>query len=61
VFQRREVSNYDYNWVSMKERKALVKTTGVETKRMAEKGTTTSDLCYPAAEKLIEELKWDKK
>jgi 3-oxoacyl-[acyl-carrier-protein] synthase-3 len=57
---KKEVSNYDYNWVSMKERKALVKTTGVETKRMAEKGTTTSDLCYPAAEKLIEELKWDK-
>ncbi len=57
---QKEVSNLDYSWVSLKERKALIKTTGVETKRIAPKGTTTSDMCYPAADKLINELGWDR-
>jgi 3-oxoacyl-[acyl-carrier-protein] synthase-3 len=57
---RKEVSNYDYNWVSVKDREMIVKTVGVEKRRVAEPGTTTSDLCYTAAEKLIGELGWDK-
>jgi 3-oxoacyl-[acyl-carrier-protein] synthase-3 len=58
---RKEVSNLDYKWVSMKDREMIVKTVGVEKRRVAEQGTTTSDLCYTAAEKLIADLGWDKK
>lgn len=53
-------SNYDYNWISKKARAELIKTTGVEFRHVSHKGKTTSDLCEPAAEKLIEELGWDK-
>jgi len=52
--------NSDYRWISAKEREQLIKTVGVEAKRVASKGTTTSDLCIPAAEKLIKELNWPK-
>ncbi len=55
------ISNHDYNWISKKERNLLIKTIGVETRHKAEKGTTTSDLCFFPAEKLIEKLNWDKK
>ncbi|MEZ5084191.1 MAG: ketoacyl-ACP synthase III [Bacteroidales bacterium] len=54
------ISNYDYTWVSDKERKVLVNTIGVKTKRAVHKNTSAADLCYVAAEKLIGELKWDK-
>jgi len=54
------VSNADYKWVSAKEREQLIKTVGVETKRIAPDGTTTSDLCVKAAEKLLEELGWNR-
>jgi 3-oxoacyl-[acyl-carrier-protein] synthase-3 len=58
---RKEVSNLDYKWVSVKDREMLVKTVGVEKRRVAEPGTATSDLCVTSAEKLIDELGWDKK
>lgn len=54
------VSNRDYNWVKVKEREQLIKTIGVETRRVASKGTTTSDLCVVAAEKLLRDLNWDR-
>lgn len=57
---RKEVWNRDYHWVSEKDREMLVKTVGVEKRRVAEPGTTTSDLCIAAAEKLITGLGWDK-
>jgi 3-oxoacyl-[acyl-carrier-protein] synthase-3 len=38
----------------------FLNTTGIRARRKASNGVTTSDLCYAAAEKLIEELKWDK-
>jgi len=57
---RKEVSNYDYKWVSAKDREMLVKTVGVEKRRVAEQGTATSDLCIASAERLIQELGWDK-
>ncbi len=50
----------DYKWISVRERESLVKNIGVETRRVALKGTTTSDLCVVAAEKLLDELKWDR-
>lgn len=53
-------SNYDYTALTESERKLLIKTTGVEHRRVAPKGMTTSDLCYEAAEKLLAELNWQK-
>lgn len=55
-----EISNEDYHWISKKERELLIKTTGVNTRRKAPVGMTTSDLCFEATEKLIKDLKWDK-
>jgi 3-oxoacyl-[acyl-carrier-protein] synthase-3 len=52
--------NSDYDRISTAERNLLIKTTGIATRHIAEKGTTTGDLCFVAAEKLIAELKWDK-
>lgn len=36
------------------------KSTGIYRRRLADKGVTTSDLCYYAAENLIAELGWEK-
>lgn len=57
---KKEVSNLDYKWVSAKDREMLVKTVGVEKRRVAEPGTATSDLCIASAEKLITELGWNR-
>ena len=38
----------------------FIKSTGIRSRRIDE-NLTTSDLCCAAAEKLIEDLKWDKK
>jgi 3-oxoacyl-[acyl-carrier-protein] synthase-3 len=53
-------SNFDYPWDSEREGKLFVKTTGVESRRKARKGLTTSDLCFKAVEKLISDLSWKK-
>jgi len=57
-----EISNFDYKWISMKERELLVKMTGIEKRRVVPglRTLTASDLCFTAAEKLIQELGWDK-
>jgi len=57
---KKEESNYDYELTSEKERQMYVKTTGIKTRRVAEEGVTTSDLCYHAAERLLDELKWNR-
>ncbi len=57
---KRMESNFDYELLPEDERKLLIKTTGIEQRRIAEKGVTTSDLCYEAAEKLIKDLNWNK-
>lgn len=43
-----------------KERQNLIDSTGIKEKRVAPDGCCSSDLCFHAAEKLIEELSWDK-
>ncbi|NCA75770.1 MAG: ketoacyl-ACP synthase III [Alphaproteobacteria bacterium] len=53
-------SNMDYRWITKKERESLIKNIGVETRRVAPKGVTTSDLCVAAAEPLLRELNWDR-
>ena len=55
-----EYNNNNYDWISEKERQTLIKVIGVEKKRHAKKGTTTSDLCFVAANNLINELNWDR-
>jgi 3-oxoacyl-[acyl-carrier-protein] synthase-3 len=57
---KNEVSNWDYDLLTEKEQKMLVKTTGVEKRRRAPEGMATSDLCFEAANRLLEELKWDR-
>ena len=52
-------SNWDYEMLSDSEKKLLIKTTGVEEKRRAPKGMTTSDLCLEAGKKLLHDLKWN--
>lgn len=39
----------------------FLKTVGIKSRRIAPEGICASDLCYEAAKKLIEELRWDKK
>ena len=56
----KEVSNLDYKWISVKERNQVVKTIGVEKRRTAVKGQTTADLCFAAASKLLDEMKWNR-
>jgi len=55
-----EYNNNNYDWISEKERKTLIKVIGVEKKRHAKKGTTTSDLCFVAADNLIKQLNWNR-
>ncbi|MCB9194605.1 MAG: ketoacyl-ACP synthase III [Flavobacteriales bacterium] len=56
----RSVSNEDYDLIGETERKLLIKTTGIKSRRVANEGTCASDLCYEAAEKLIKDLNWNK-
>jgi len=57
---KNKVSNKDFSLISEKERELLIKTTGIEYRRIADLGTTTSDLCIPCAEQLLEQLGWEK-
>ena len=57
---KNEESNWDYNFSSEAEKKLLIKTTGVETRRIVKNKITTSDMCFEAAQKLISDLKWEK-
>jgi len=54
-----QYSNRNYDWISESERELFIKTVGVETRRVAQKGQTTSDLCQAAAQKLLNELHWN--
>lgn len=46
--------------IEYEDRVKLITTIGVDRKRIADNKTCSSDLCYKAADKLIEELKWNK-
>lgn len=57
---KRVVSNLELENLSKDyDNAAFVELTGVKERRVAD--LTTSDLCIPAAEKLVEDLQWDKK
>ncbi|OFY89008.1 MAG: hypothetical protein A3K10_13650 [Bacteroidetes bacterium RIFCSPLOWO2_12_FULL_31_6] len=52
---KNEESNYDYNLLTESEKKLLIKTTGIEKRRVARKDLCTSDMCFSAAEQIIKE------
>jgi len=52
--------NINYDLIGKKDRYALIKTIGVESKRHVETGTTSSDLCYHAAERLLKDMGWNR-
>lgn len=52
--------NSELDLWSKEEYERFLATTGIERRRVVESGTCTSDLCYVAAEKLIEQLNWEK-
>ncbi|MEI7895478.1 MAG: ketoacyl-ACP synthase III [bacterium] len=57
---KKRLSNHDYNWITPKERDQLIQMIGVETRHVAEPGQTTSDLCFQAAEQLLDKLAWER-
>ncbi|MCW3086365.1 MAG: ketoacyl-ACP synthase [Bacteroidetes bacterium] len=56
---KKNESNLDYDWISEPERQLLIKTTGIENRRIAERGTTSADFCFAAAQNLLKELNWN--
>lgn len=54
------LENLQYPGFTTEEAEKFISSTGVERKRQADPGTTTSDLCLKAAEKLISDLKWER-
>ncbi|WP_205944171.1 ketoacyl-ACP synthase III [Pedobacter sp. HDW13] len=57
---KKNISNRDYPYLSTEEVDKFIKSTGIENRRAAEPGICTSDLCYEAADKLLNDLKWDR-
>lgn len=52
----RKVSNHDYPFATEKEKDLFIKTTGIENRRVAPEGLTASDLCFEAAERLLNKI-----
>ena len=52
--------NKDYPFFAENELDRMIPTTGVERRHVCESGVTPSDMCYKAAEELLESLKWGK-
>jgi 3-oxoacyl-[acyl-carrier-protein] synthase-3 len=51
--------NDQYDHISPEDRKVLIKTIGVKEKRHVDKGVISSDLCFRAAQVLLDELQWN--
>lgn len=52
--------NRDYSWISKEEREKLIKTVGISERRIADKGITSGDMCYEAADELLKSMDWDR-
>src|ERR1017187_7445183 len=50
----------DYEYFNEAEKDLFIKSVGIVERRIASKETTTSDMCFVAAEKLISSLNWNK-
>jgi 3-oxoacyl-[acyl-carrier-protein] synthase-3 len=55
---KQELFTKDYVNLSSKEKELFIKTTGIETRRVAPKHISTSDLCYEASKELLKKLNW---
>ena len=55
-----KVSTYDYDFFSPDDAVTFINTVGIENRYVADHGECASDLCKLAAEKLIEELEWER-
>lgn len=55
-----KVLTKDYPHFNETEQELFVKSVGIVERRVAPKEITTSDMCFAAAEKLIQELNWNK-
>jgi 3-oxoacyl-[acyl-carrier-protein] synthase-3 len=53
-------NNSDYPLLSPEERAKVIQTTGIERRRRARKDQCTSDLCFAAADRLLNDLKWNR-
>ncbi|MFK7784706.1 MAG: 3-oxoacyl-ACP synthase III family protein [Crocinitomicaceae bacterium] len=51
----RELANMSQESIDL-----LVQTIGIDSRRIASKGVSASDMCFASAEKLLNELKWDR-
>ncbi|HWB64303.1 MAG TPA: ketoacyl-ACP synthase III [Chitinophagales bacterium] len=52
--------NAQFELLPENERALFIKTVGIRFRRVAPAGTTASDLCYAAADKLLTDLGWDR-
>lgn len=53
-------SNSDYDWIPLKDRELLIKTTGIEKRHIATNGLCTSDMCYTSADRLLSTMSTDR-
>lgn len=53
---KQKVYTKDYDWVTIAERDLFAKTTGIIERRVASSTTTCSDLCFQAADALLNDL-----
>lgn len=53
---KQKVFTKDYEWVTISERDLFAKTTGIIERRVASSTTTCSDLCFQAADELLNDL-----
>lgn len=53
---KQKVFTKDYEWVTIAERDLFTKTTGIIERRVASSTTTCSDLCFQAADELLNDL-----
>jgi len=57
----RVIDNLNFSdFFTEKEAKSVIKLTGIAQRRLADEGTCASDLCFSAAERLIETMKLDR-
>lgn len=54
------VENNDYELIPIEDRTKFIDSIGIERRRVAPNNVCTSDLCFQAAEHLIEKLGWNK-
>lgn len=52
--------NNDLSILAEKERELFIRTVGIRYRKVAPKGITASDLCFASADKLLNELHWDR-